>query len=233
MMKTYQETPFESLSRRSEIFLPSLQKVKKPDDEFTLLDIGCGTGTMVAHFAEEFSNATFTGVDISKANIEKAKQVACDRTVFQAADVMELKDISADIVVSDGTLHLVAGKTGDLVQILAQVTRPGGTFMFTMPTDSFGNQVLLLTRRIASVARSKLLDAFMLRVAQMVYSRRKISTSALRDRIEYMYFVPPRLFTEEFHQALEEQGFEHIRTEDDPQRYLLKLNHVLSIWRRK
>ena len=60
------------------IVLPMLERMQ-PGPRERWLDLGCGSGWLMRMLAERYPQAEFTGVDISDAMIERARQAAGDR----------------------------------------------------------------------------------------------------------------------------------------------------------
>ena len=53
---------------------------------FQLLDFGCGVGNLFGHLKEFFPNTVYTGVDLSKDSLEKARSRFPANTNFQEYD---------------------------------------------------------------------------------------------------------------------------------------------------
>ncbi|KAI9058538.1 methyltransferase type 11 [Trametes sanguinea] len=98
----------------------------------TLLDIGCGPGTITADFAKILSEGHVTGLEVPNSDIlEKARANAAARGVtnitFIEGDALALPfpDATFDVVHA----HQVLQHVGDPVQMLKEmrrVTKPGG-----------------------------------------------------------------------------------------------------------
>jgi SAM-dependent methyltransferase len=106
-------------------FLPHLKS------GMTLLDCGCGPGTVTLGLAEAVAPAQATGIDIEPGMIEQAKAFASERGVenieFQVADIRELPfpDNSFDVVLTSAVLeHL--GDPERALQELHRVVKQGG-----------------------------------------------------------------------------------------------------------
>jgi SAM-dependent methyltransferase len=97
----------------------------------TVLDVGCGPGTITADLAALVPDGHVTGVDRAPGIVARARATAAERgltnTDFAVADVQDLDfpDDSFDVVHA----HQVLQHVGDPVRALAEmrrVTRPGG-----------------------------------------------------------------------------------------------------------
>src|SRR6185295_5598488 len=101
------------------------------DRAIRLLDIGCGTGSLLYRLADPLPSAVLVGIDISPANIRAAKEqqaarAPAARLEFEAADYLAYRAEPFDAIVADGVLHLVPGDTTALVRKLAGDLREGG-----------------------------------------------------------------------------------------------------------
>lgn len=99
--------------------------------EATVLDIGCGPGTITADLAALVPGGRVTGIDRAPEILDQARATAAERgldhTDFAVGDVQELAypDGSFDVVHA----HQVLQHVGDPVRALREmrrVTRPGG-----------------------------------------------------------------------------------------------------------
>jgi SAM-dependent methyltransferase len=165
-----------------------------------VLDIGCGTGSLVFLLAEALPDAALVGIDVSPANIRAAGQRQADRHAasraqFEVADYLEYRADPFDVVVSDGVLHLIPGDTAALVRKLAADLRPGGVLVVNMPFDCAYNRAFAVVRRILRALRSPLLDRLILQVGRLVHGR-EMDDDGLRERVGYMYVPPERVMSD-------------------------------------
>jgi len=76
-----------------------------------ILDAGCGTSQRVLGFAKRYPKANFTGIDMTTASLNVARQLALRHNVqnitFKEKNILELDlgDEKFDIIVSTGVLH--------------------------------------------------------------------------------------------------------------------------------
>ncbi|MGM0442059.1 MAG: class I SAM-dependent methyltransferase [Elusimicrobiota bacterium] len=77
--------------------------------ELKVLDLGCGTGTILKKIKQKFSNARLTGVDISEKMIEIAKSKLKnyeENTKYYVKDFYDFKfEDKYDVIVSSLALH--------------------------------------------------------------------------------------------------------------------------------
>jgi len=164
-----------------------------------VLDLGCGTGSLVFLLAESMASATITGIDVSAPNIRKAEERrgtldagSAARIRFERADYMSRPASAVDVLVSDGVLHLIPGDTRALLLKLSADVRPGGVLVVAMPYDCAYNYAFAMLRRMLRLVRSRALDALILRIGRILHGS-EMSDEGLRERIPYMYIPPQRL----------------------------------------
>ena len=96
----------------------------------TVLDVGCGTGTQLAMYAD--AGATCFGLDMSPSMLAVAERRLGDRaelTHGSGAD-MPYEDASFDLVVGSLFLHeLEADLAGSILREMARVVHPTGTVL--------------------------------------------------------------------------------------------------------
>lgn len=88
----------------------------------TLLDVGCGPGTITAEFAER--GLSVIGIDAAADVVEKAREIGVDARVGDAY-ALEVADDSFDIVHSHQTLQHLA-RPIDALREFRRVVKPGG-----------------------------------------------------------------------------------------------------------
>ncbi|EAR25504.1 hypothetical protein A20C1_04536 [marine actinobacterium PHSC20C1] len=93
----------------------------------SLLDIGCGPGTITAEFAERLAPAAVIGLDAAPAAIEKASAFTADNLSFIVGDAYALPfdDNSFDLVHAHQTLQHLGDPVAALVE-MKRVAKPGG-----------------------------------------------------------------------------------------------------------
>ena len=100
----------------------------------TVVDLGCGEGTMTATLADRWPGARVTGVDSSREMLTAAETSAVPgRVEFTAGDVRDWNpDGPVDVVVSNAVLHWVPGHES-LLSRWAEWLRPGGWVAVQVP----------------------------------------------------------------------------------------------------
>ncbi len=101
-----------------------------------LLDVGCGTGSLLRMAAERFPAAICTGVDPAARMVEvaSAATVAQPRLTFACAPAERLPfaDNEFDLVVSTDSFHNWTDQAAGIAQI-GRVLRPGGRLVLVDP----------------------------------------------------------------------------------------------------
>ena len=97
-----------------------------------VLDVGCGAGPLTAWMAER--GAEVTGIDVSPAMLQLARDRVGDRATFLVADVSEpltfAGDATFDLVVASLVLHYLADWEAPLREF-RRVLRPGGAVVLS------------------------------------------------------------------------------------------------------
>lgn len=96
-----------------------------------MLDVGCGTGTGLARYAE--AGCTVLGVDVSAAILDKAAAWLGDRAELHLIDGADLPfdDDRFDLVTTSMVLHEVPADAREAFVVeMARVARPEGRVLF-------------------------------------------------------------------------------------------------------
>ena len=119
--------------------LLNVHAVKRRDDAFRLLDVGCGTGELIARLAPQFPHAEFVGLDSNGPSIARALARGVPRSTFICAtfekargpfDMVVCSEMFEHVLDSDGlldALHDLVAANGHL-----SISTPSG-WMFRSP----------------------------------------------------------------------------------------------------
>jgi trans-aconitate 2-methyltransferase len=133
--------PFVELLNRIDADAPS-----------TVVDLGCGPGTLTTLLRARWPDADILGLDSSPQMIEKARSVD-DSIVFEVGDLRAWIKTAApvDVVISNATLQWVPGHL-DLMPALVSRVRRGGWLAFQVP-GNFDEPSHTILRDLAAEAR--------------------------------------------------------------------------------
>jgi SAM-dependent methyltransferase len=127
------ESMVRNLSAQAEAIWPQEEPIfsRHPLGEGArVLDAGCGTGELTARLAEKFPGASFIGVDVEDAHLDRSRQRCArfgERTKFQRDDVLALSfpDASFDLAVSRHVMQALPDAKRAMAEMV-RVLRPGG-----------------------------------------------------------------------------------------------------------
>lgn len=109
-----------------------------------VLDLGCGTGALLAQMSDRWPAGTYTGLDLSSEMVAVAKDRLSGRaTVLQGdAEYLPFPDRSFQVVVCCDSFHHYPSPGRALEQI-HRVLEPGGVFLLADATAPAGVRWLL------------------------------------------------------------------------------------------
>ena len=101
-----------------------------------VVDLGCGTGELTARLHEQTRAARTTGLDSSKAMLDKALPLAGNGLRFELGDIGTFGAESAfNVVFANASLHWVPGHP-QLLRRLTASLRPGGQLAVQVPANT-------------------------------------------------------------------------------------------------
>jgi len=126
------ESMVRNLAAQAEAIWPQEEPIfnRYPLGESAVLDVGCGTGEIIARLAERFPEASFTGVDLEEQHLARARE-RCgafgSRVHLQHGDALDLPfpDARFDLVICRHLLQAVPD-AGRALAEMRRVLRPGG-----------------------------------------------------------------------------------------------------------
>jgi SAM-dependent methyltransferase len=226
--------PAERSDRMRDLVLAHVPRERR----IRLLDMGCGTGSLLLRLADALPSAELTGIDVSPANIraaraQQAAHPAAARLQFETADYLTYAAAPAsfDAIVTDGVLHLIAGDTMVLLRKLAREVTPGGVLVCSLPYDCAYNRVFSAVRRGLRAVRTPWLDGLILNAGRRLHGR-QMTDAALRERIPYMYMPPERMMNRAFAAAASSAGLAIVRRYPITSTSLSQLKHCAIVFTR-
>jgi ubiquinone/menaquinone biosynthesis C-methylase UbiE len=135
LLREYASLATEYDNRWSHYTVPSIREtIRRMDIKSTeqLLDVGCGTGTLLESVAESFPDAGLFGVDPSSEMLAVAgEKLGSDVELKEGvAESLPFADGSFDMVVSCSSFHYWREPEKALVEI-TRVLKPGGRVVIT------------------------------------------------------------------------------------------------------
>jgi SAM-dependent methyltransferase len=207
------------------------------DRRIRLLDVGCGTGSLLFRLADALPAAELTGIDVSPANIEaaerrRAEHQAAARLRFEAADYLAwAAPAPFDAIVTDGVLHLMPGDTTSLLRKLAGEVARGGLLVCGLPYECAYNRAFAVLRRGLRAVRSPWLDELILKIGRLLHGG-EMTEAGLRERIPYMYIPPTRMLNPAFTSSASSSELALVARYAMPSTSLSQLRHCVIVFER-
>jgi len=118
--------------RRIILSVLAQQTLSRPDGaEPEILDLGCGTGTMLGHLR---AFGTVRGIDADERAVAFCRARGEERVELLESNRLPLPDDSLDLVTALDVLEHIEDDRAAFAEI-ARVLRPGGTLLATVPAS--------------------------------------------------------------------------------------------------
>jgi len=145
------------------------------------LDLGCGDGEL-ASLILSHTGMRWTGLEIDEHDVELARRRGVYAEVKHAlASHIPEPDASFDLVFSNSALEHMEPLEQVLAEV-ARVLRPGGRFIFTVPTPAFDD--LLLWRRVLhAVGFERLAERYRTAMDRRLLHRNLLTPDQWRDTL--------------------------------------------------
>ncbi len=145
-----------------------------------VLDVGCGDG----HFASvAFPLPLAAGIDLGAAVLREARDRDAYRLLAQAlGDRLPFADRQFATVISNSVLEHIPG-VDDVLAEIARVLRPGGRFIFCVPSDHF-TEYLLFTQLFRRLRLGTLATAYERYFNRIARHHHCDGPDVWRDRLE-------------------------------------------------
>jgi 2-polyprenyl-3-methyl-5-hydroxy-6-metoxy-1,4-benzoquinol methylase len=142
-------------------------------DKVQILDVGCGTGTLVSIPLAKLGLAV-TGIDIHPESIEYAQSIAANypNLLFECKPLEECQDGHYDVIICSEVLEHVSSYTEFFAQLVKKM-RPNGILILTVP-NGYGPSEFQRW-----IWRNIFEGTWLYRLLQSLYHRRKRRSSQI------------------------------------------------------
>jgi trans-aconitate methyltransferase len=201
----------------------------------SLLDLGCGSGSMSISALTGRNDLSAVALDISALNIASTRSAAdranvSDRLVAECADYMLWRGGRFDLIVSEGVLQLIKAGDAELARRLATDLKPNGYLIATMPFKCWANSTRILLRRMWR-GLPPAMDRLAMAIAVRLHP--EFSREFLAERLSYLRITPIRLLNEGLVDEFERQGLQLVEPAPWPSPSAAKLDHKLLVWQKR
>jgi len=155
-------------------FAPAAEWIRRlAGEDSTLVDVGCGSGNVLAYLRDETVLRRFAGIDVSPRYLEQARQrVGCETHLGSILDrgLVERLRGRFDFAVLGAVLHHLVGRTRHASRERAQaalanalsLVRPGGHVIVHEPVfyPPWMMDVVFYTKKLVSTLTSHRLELF-------------------------------------------------------------------------
>lgn len=134
----YDELFFAGVERTAAASAPTMAETIMRDlQPLTVLDIGCGTGALLAELVKRGADAK--GLEYSEAGLAKCRARGLQVLPFDLERAVPLSNERVDVVVSvEVAEHLPERFADSYAELVARSVRPGGVVVFTAATPGQG-----------------------------------------------------------------------------------------------
>lgn len=172
------------------------------NEPLKVLDLGCGTGSLVFLLAQHMPNANFIGLDISSLNIKLSKKrlrndINKSRIQFIEGDYIGYEFNPFDLIISDSVLQNIPVSQKQLFSKINKDLVDKGCLLITIPFSCYFNHMLWTIRRILKLFKGNLLDKLLLSVGKKIHGD-DYTDLELEERIHYAYLIPTRYDNQSF-----------------------------------
>ena len=126
------ENRYKNTKESFKLLIKILKNKIKKFEKYTLLDVGCANGELIYNLEKEFSNIEFTGLDVRKDLIKKAKRHVSKKVKFLHRDITTKKIIKKkyDIIICAGVLAIFDNYKTILSNLSKLLKKDGEIYLF-------------------------------------------------------------------------------------------------------
>ncbi|MBY0429880.1 MAG: methyltransferase domain-containing protein, partial [Rhodospirillales bacterium] len=196
-----------------------------------IVEIGCGTGSLIAGIAADLPQARCIGLDISAENIAAARHHHGGGAVlFLAGDYLTMPLPPCDLLVADSVLQNIPCEDATLAAKLAADLLPEGRLAANMPKSCSYNRFLWSLRRLLRLLPRHPVEAALLAAARHWHP--DWNPAMIRERLPYMYLLPFRHHGARWQRALAACGLVPETAEDWPHASPAQPKHRVVVHRK-
>lgn len=165
--------------------IKELAKIEDSNQQFSILDFGCGDGESCQFFRKHFKLSKLKGIDISEESIKKAQEKNITNAVFNPFNGLKIpaEDESYDIVFTSMVFHHIDHKLhAEILEEIHRVLKPKGRFYIFEH-----NPLNPLTRKVVRECVFDK-DAVLLKSSYALKSIKDIGFKS--SKIKYTIFIP-------------------------------------------
>ncbi len=146
-----------SLSPTRRDIIKEIKKIIQLDKSYCVLDMGCGTGQLIADMQRQFKdyNIKYTGVDISSKMIEVARSNNNTTTYYNCSvEDFSIEDKSFDIIVCSHSFPYYPNKDAVIMKFYSLLKDTGSLFLAQASANStYDNIAMFFVKFTTSSAK--------------------------------------------------------------------------------
>jgi trans-aconitate methyltransferase len=227
----YKNRLFVVSKNRNQQFLSRVARVLKPN--ISVLDIGCGDGSILEYLKRRVKDFYYTGVDISEANINSAVSRYSSTTCnFVCKDYLGYRPShNFDIIISYSALNLIPETERVFRKISSELSCVRGGLVLGLPYDCLRTRFYIAIRKLLKKLNIDFSNSQIASICSHLLSSR-YSYEEIKQSLIYMTMPPTFVYNNSSpHRAL----LYGLRLVDEQVEYpnvLGKLSHKIVAFRR-
>jgi ubiquinone/menaquinone biosynthesis C-methylase UbiE len=198
-------------------------KALDPDPTDRIIDVGCGNGRLM-HYAQSWlkSDGKLFGVEISQGGAEAAKLRSeqlnvTDKVTIQQGNMLDLSKMNIglfDRAVAHFTVYMLNSQEDrrKAIHEIAAVLKPGGRFVFAVPSESWSVPTIFADARQIESQRTDISFLYKNFRNWFIYSLTWLGFRDLERGLDQDFFH--RYTTQEIIEHLSSAGFENIQIQN-------------------
>lgn len=121
------------------LVMQEIEKIKNNNDNFAILDAGCGTGRMLELLKDKYNNEiNYTGIDFSEDAIAFCHKRGLSNVTEASVTDIPANDNSMDLIISlDVIYHQGVSDDVAALKEFERILKPGGSLILNLPAYEF------------------------------------------------------------------------------------------------